>query len=124
MKVFIKTFGCQSNYGDSEVLAGLLKQKEIEIVNDIEESDTVIVNSCGVKHVTQNRVIDYINKLSTEKEVYVGGCLPRMIDMTKHCPSVKGLFDTNSILQVPQLLQQKKVSTFTDNKDDRKDGNR
>ena len=37
-KVFIKTFGCQSNYGDSETLAGLLYNKGFQIVNDLNES--------------------------------------------------------------------------------------
>ena len=33
MKVYIETFGCTFNQGDSQIMAGLLKENNAEIVN-------------------------------------------------------------------------------------------
>lgn len=104
-KVCIKSYGCQSNIGDSENIAGILKDN-YELVNNEASADIIIVNTCGVKDVTQNKILHYIQSLSKEKKVYVGGCLTSMVDITKYCDNVSGIFDTNSITKVSELLEQ------------------
>ena len=49
MKVFIKTLGCQANIHDSEIIAGILKEKGYQIINNEQNADIVILNSCSVK---------------------------------------------------------------------------
>ena len=104
MKVFIQTFGCQANIADSEQIAGLLKQNNYELANDEEGADAIIVNSCSVKNKTQSKILDYIKK-NKNKKIFVGGCLTKTIDIKKYVPEVTAVFDTNSILKIPEILE-------------------
>ncbi len=86
MKVFIKTYGCQANINDSEVLAGRLVSEGNILVNNEEEADKIIVNSCSVKNKTQSKIIYYISEIEKsypDKEIEVGGCLVKSVDLTK-----------------------------------------
>lgn len=105
MKVFVKTFGCTLNQGDSEVLKGVLS-REHSLVSSESDADVVIVNSCGVKSVTQSKVLDYVRAASKKGKVVVGGCLPGMLDVKKHVPGVLAVFDANSITRINELLEK------------------
>jgi threonylcarbamoyladenosine tRNA methylthiotransferase CDKAL1 len=113
MKVYVKTFGCVLNKRDSENIKGVLVDAGFSLSTEA-EADIVIVNSCGVKQKTQSKVVSYVNSLS--KDVYLGGCLPRMVDMTKMV-NVKGYFDTNSILSLAEQILSGKSKSFSDVKE-------
>ncbi|MFH1331845.1 MAG: tRNA (N(6)-L-threonylcarbamoyladenosine(37)-C(2))-methylthiotransferase, partial [archaeon] len=77
-----------------------------KLVDSEGEADCIIVNSCGVKTVTQNKIINYVNKLSRNKKVIVGGCLPSMIDIKKYMPKAAGSFDTNTITRINEVIKK------------------
>lgn len=83
MKIFIKTYGCQANINDSELLAGKLIGEGHQIVDSEEKADKIIVNTCSVKNKTQSKIIHYISEYQNSKEIEVGGCLVKTIDLTK-----------------------------------------
>ncbi len=105
MKIFIRTFGCQANVADSEAIAGLLKKEGHELVFSEEKADKIIVNTCSVKNKTQGKELHYLRKWSSEKEVVVGGCLTKTIDVRKFAPNVEAVFDTNSLTKVPEIIE-------------------
>ena len=87
MKVFIETYGCTFNQADSEIMAGVLNENNIEIVDNQEEADAIIVNTCYVKLPTESKVINRIKNLQKkfpEKKIIVGGCMvevdPKKLD--------------------------------------------
>lgn len=47
MKVGIVSLGCAKNLVDSESIAYLFQDNNVDIVNDIEEADIILVNTCG-----------------------------------------------------------------------------
>tara|TARA_Y100000310_G_scaffold332234_1_gene407443 strand:- start:908 stop:1933 length:1026 start_codon:yes stop_codon:yes gene_type:complete len=114
MKIYVKTFGCTLNKRDSENIKGVLADAGFSLVDE-SEADVIIVNSCGVKSVTQNKVVSYINSL--DNDVYVGGCLPRMLDLKELTPNVKGYFDTNSILKIAEQIRGGILENFCDEKE-------
>ena len=78
MKVYIESYGCTFNKADGQIMAGVLQENEIDIVDSIEEADVVIVNTCYVKLPTENKVVYKIQKLQEEypdKKIIVGGCM-------------------------------------------------
>lgn len=103
-RVYIRTFGCASNQSDSEQLAGILIKKGFKIVDSLRKSNIVIVMSCGVKSVTQSRVLSFISSLPKNKEIYVGGCLTSMIKL-----KATALFNTNSITKIAEIIKNKKT---------------
>ncbi len=101
MKVFVKTYGCTLNQKDGEIIKGVLNKSNFTLVESEEEADIIVINSCGVKSVTENKIISYIK--SQTKPVYLGGCLTKMIDTSKL--NVKGIFDTNTISKLPEQIK-------------------
>lgn len=96
MKVFIKTYGCQANINDSEVLAGKLISEGNVLVDNELDADKIIVNTCSVKNKTQSKIIHYLNKVEdkyNDKQIEVGGCLVKSVDLTKRFPKIK-IIDT------------------------------
>ncbi|WP_297982219.1 tRNA (N(6)-L-threonylcarbamoyladenosine(37)-C(2))-methylthiotransferase [uncultured Methanobrevibacter sp.] len=78
MKVFIETYGCTFNQADSEIMAGVLNENDIELVDNHEDADAIIVNTCYVKLPTESKVINRIKALQEdfpEKKIIVGGCM-------------------------------------------------
>src|SRR3989338_9151472 len=118
MKLYIKTYGCQANIADSEMMAGILKQNYHKLTDNEDEADTILVNTCSVKNATQSKEIHYIKEKSKAKKVIVGGCLTKTLDIRKHAPEVAAVFDTNSILKIPEILHTEK-DHFSNEKENR-----
>ncbi|MBQ6512776.1 tRNA (N(6)-L-threonylcarbamoyladenosine(37)-C(2))-methylthiotransferase [Methanobrevibacter sp.] len=78
MKVYIDSYGCTFNKADGQIMAGVLLENEIDLVDSIEEADVIIVNTCYVKLPTENKVVYKIQKLQEDfpdKKVIVSGCM-------------------------------------------------
>ena len=76
MHIFIKSFGCATNLADGEVLAGCLAEAGYKLSDSATNADVIIYNTCAVKGPTENRVIEILKKVPTNKKLIVTGCLP------------------------------------------------
>lgn len=79
MKYFIKTFGCQQNYADSERLATIYEDQGYKKSKDYTNADLIIINTCMVRESAENRVYGLINNLAKEnkpnRKIILTGCL-------------------------------------------------
>ncbi len=78
MKVYIESYGCTFNKADGQIMAGVLNENDIELVDNIDESDVIIVNTCYVKLPTENKIVYKIQQLQKnypDKKIIVGGCM-------------------------------------------------
>ena len=76
LKVGLVSLGCAKNLVDSENILGLLKHDGYIITNTIEDSDIIIVNTCGFIDSSKKESIETIfEMLSYNKKVVVTGCL-------------------------------------------------
>lgn len=78
MNIYIETFGCTFNQADSEILAGLLLERGNELVDEPEDAEIMIINTCYVKQPTEQKVVNRIMKLQQEfpqKRLVIGGCM-------------------------------------------------
>ncbi|WP_409199686.1 tRNA (N(6)-L-threonylcarbamoyladenosine(37)-C(2))-methylthiotransferase [Methanobrevibacter sp. DSM 116169] len=78
MKVFIDTYGCTFNKSDSQIMAGFLKENDIDLVSSMEEADVIIINSCYVKLPTENKVTFKVQSLLDKfpnKKIIISGCM-------------------------------------------------
>lgn len=73
--VYIRTFGCAYNAGDSDLLASVLKNRGSILVSDPMKADAVILNTCIVISSTERKMCREITAYPG-REVYVTGCLP------------------------------------------------
>lgn len=75
-RVYVKSFGCSANIADGEVIAGCLSEAGFELVEDPEDAEVLVYNTCAVKSPTENRIIDILRKSPKDKQLIVAGCLP------------------------------------------------
>ena len=91
LKVGLVSLGCAKNLVDSENILGLLKHDGYTITSSIEESDIIIVNTCGFIDSSKKESIETIfEMLSYNKKVVVTGCLAQRYEdeLRKEIPEV------------------------------------
>jgi len=76
MRIYIRSFGCPTNFADGEFMAGCLAEAGYEIVQSVKEADILIYNTCAVKTPTENRMIKILKRAPKTKRLIVTGCLP------------------------------------------------
>jgi len=97
-RVHVKTFGCPHNQSDGEYLAGQLRDYGYTLVDSLEESDAIVINSCTVKHPSETRALNLVtNAQQAGKSVVLAGCVPS--SNRKLADSLEGV----SMLDVTQL---------------------
>ena len=63
----ILTLGCSKNTYDSELLIGGLKKNNFNIVDDLIDSDCVIINTCGFLDEARQESVDTILEIESMK---------------------------------------------------------
>lgn len=63
-KVFVKTWGCQMNVRDSEVIAGLMKKAGYILADKPDEADITILNTCSVRQHAEDKVWSELGRLN------------------------------------------------------------
>ena len=80
-KVWMKTFGCQMNHHDTERILTHLKYLNFSKTEDIAEAHVVLLNSCAVRDLANNKFYSLIGELKHAKKrkkdlvVGIGGCV-------------------------------------------------
>lgn len=94
---YIKTFGCQMNYSDSERIAGFLESQKINPAKDIKSADLVVFNTCGVRQMAEDRVYGQIHNLRVKSQkskvkIVLTGCLAHRKDVQRRLKNKVDLF--------------------------------
>lgn len=77
---FIKTFGCQQNIADSERIASYYESRNYSQVEYENKADLIIINTCMIRAMAEERVYGYIRNLRKKKspkelEIILTGCI-------------------------------------------------
>lgn len=76
MNVGIVSLGCAKNRVDSETIAYLFQKNDIRIVDDVEQADIILVNTCGFIESSKRESVDTILEMAQyHKILIVTGCL-------------------------------------------------
>ena len=115
-KVNVVTLGCSKNVFDSEVLMAQLKANQFEVEHESSQDDSeiVIINTCGFIESAKQESIDTIIRFAEAKadglvsKVYVTGCLSERYkgDLEQEIPEVDAFFGTRDL---PRLLKTLKA---------------
>lgn len=111
-KVHITTLGCSKNTVDSEFLIGQLQANNFEVIPEPEQSDVIIINTCGfiqsAKEESIQAVLEAL-KLKEEdpaKKVFIAGCLSQRYrpEIEKEMPEVDAIFGTEDYQSILNAL--------------------
>ena len=113
-KAFVRTFGCQQNVSDGELIKGQLQNIGYEIVTELDDADFVIFNTCAVRETAEDRVMGNIGNLVHHKQkkkdciIAVCGCMTQQEKVANSIkqkfPHVSLVFGTNAIHKLPEMV--------------------
>lgn len=114
-KISLVSLGCAKNLVDSEILIGGLKSEKYEIVTQIDEADTIIINTCGFLDVAREESVDTIlectelKKQGLVEKLIVMGCFSARYDteLRKEIPEVDQFFGTSDHSEILSYLTGK-----------------
>jgi threonylcarbamoyladenosine tRNA methylthiotransferase CDKAL1 len=75
--VYIETYGCRYNFGDTAKLIEILKSLGSTLVDSAEAADAVIINTCTVVGPTERRMLRRLSRFR-DYDLYVTGCMPEV----------------------------------------------
>ena len=114
-KVGLVSLGCAKNHVDSEIMLGVLDRQGYRLVADLDQAETVIVNTCGFIDEAREESIDAILDASARKadkgapvrQVLVAGCMANRYgqELEAEIPEIDGFVDLDSLRQVGALVQ-------------------
>jgi ribosomal protein S12 methylthiotransferase len=112
-KINIVSLGCARNLVDSEVMAGVLRQAQYEVVSEAAEADIVLVNTCSFIDAAKEESIDAILEVAKLKEegrlrtLVVAGCLPQRYadDLARELPEVDLFIGTGEVPRIAEILK-------------------
>ncbi len=115
-KVNVVTLGCSKNIFDSEILMAQLKANKFTVEHEAQQDDSeiVIINTCGFIENAKQESIDTIIRYAEAKaeglvsKVYVTGCLSERYreELATDIPEIDGYFGTRDL---PRLLKTLKA---------------
>ena len=106
------SLGCAKNLVDSEILLGGLKKTNFNIVENSNEADIVIVNTCGFLDTARDESVDVILEAGDLKssgdieKLVVMGCFSERYDneLKKEIPEVDAFFGTSDHAKIVSYL--------------------
>ncbi|MEJ5292019.1 MAG: tRNA (N(6)-L-threonylcarbamoyladenosine(37)-C(2))-methylthiotransferase [Candidatus Methanosuratincola sp.] len=110
MRVFVKTFGCELNRADSEVITTLLRNDSIGIADSEGTADVVLINTCTVRRETESKILKYISLLRN-KRVVATGCMAAAQPGLLRCafPEIS-IVTLNNLHDLTRALNEKVIS--------------
>lgn len=119
-KFYIRTYGCQMNEHDTEVMAGIFMALGYEPTENIEESDIVLLNTCAIREGAENKVFGELGFLLKYKRknpdmlIGVCGCMSQEENVVKRIlkqyQHVDMVFGTHNIHRLPTILKEAYLS--------------
>jgi len=111
MRFTIITFGCTLNRSESLRMRYLLEKAGYEFVSNPEEADIVIVNTCTVKTLSENKAYRVIRMLSGKK-IVVTGCLVQHQPEKFKDYTILGTYEIDRIVEAVNCAIQNKTCKF------------
>lgn len=115
---YIKTFGCQMNERDSEIMAQTLAGYGYVEGMVMEQADLVILNTCSIRAKAEQKVMSMLGSLRKPKkmnprmQICVAGCVAQQEgeQLVERMPHVDLVIGTQNIYRIDELLETAKTS--------------
>ena len=55
-RLFVETYGCQMNVGDTEIVVSLMQREGYVYTEHIEQADVILLNTCSIRDNAEQRI--------------------------------------------------------------------
>ncbi|MGM0471942.1 MAG: 30S ribosomal protein S12 methylthiotransferase RimO [Bacillota bacterium] len=111
--VGLVSLGCSKNQVDSEIMLGLIKEADFNLVDDYSRADLLIVNTCGFIADAKEESIETILELSKYKDercqgLIVTGCLAQRYseELEADIPEIDAILGTGNFDQIVSVIDK------------------
>lgn len=113
-KLYIETYGCQMNAGDSEVVLSILQREGLRYTADPAEADVILINTCSIRDNAEQRIWGRLRELRQYKKknrgllVGVIGCMAERLreQLITQEDLVSVVAGPDSYRDLPRLLRE------------------
>lgn len=115
-RYFVKTYGCQMNEHDSEMISAILEDMGYTKANDYNDADLIILNTCAIRENAHNKTFGMLGRIKhlkqTKKDLLVGlaGCMSQEESVVDEIISkykwMDFVFGTHNIHKLPEILKE------------------
>ena len=111
-KFFIRTYGCQMNELDTEIMVGQLEKRGLIRTEEENEADLLIFNTCSIRDLAERKVMGKLGQLGRAKTkraiIGVTGCMAMAKKETifRKLPHVDFVIGTNNISDLNNVLNE------------------
>lgn len=108
---FIRTYGCQMNELDTEIMAGQLLKKGLVPAADEEEADLFIMNTCSIRDLAERKVMGKLGLMGRGKKkavIGVTGCMAmaKKDSLFRKFPHLDFVIGTNNITDLGHVIDE------------------
>jgi len=109
---FIRTYGCQMNELDSEIMVGALEKRGLKRVREEEDADLLLFNTCSIRDLAERKVMGKIGLLGRSPKnrpiIGVTGCMANAKKDTlfRKLPHIDFVLGTNNIGDLNTVLDE------------------
>ena len=92
-KLFIETYGCQMNAGDSEIVVSIMQEHGYRYTEQINEADIILINTCSIRDNAEQRIwgrLSAMRQLKKRKPSLIVGVIGCMAERLKEQLIEKG----------------------------------
>jgi tRNA-2-methylthio-N6-dimethylallyladenosine synthase len=110
----VVTFGCQMNKADSERMAGILDDLGMVAVEEPDDADLILYNTCTIRDNAEQKVYSYLGKQAKRKQhqpdltLVVAGCVAQQEgeQLLRRVPEVDLIMGPQHANRLGELLEQ------------------
>ena len=114
MNLLFISLGCDKNLVDSEVMLGLLAKEGYQMVDDEQEADVIVINTCCFIHDAKEESIQTILEMAQYKEegrlkaLIVTGCLAQRYqqEILDEIPEVDAVLGTTAYTEIARAVEE------------------
>ena len=113
---FIRTYGCQMNELDTEIMVGQLETRGLKRTFDEDDADLLIYNTCSIRDLAERKVMGKLGQLGRSKQkkriIGVTGCMAmaKKDSLFRKLPHIDFVLGTNNITDLSEVLNDVIIS--------------
>lgn len=113
-KLFIETYGCQMNVGDTEIVVALMQREGYVYTERLDEADVILLNTCSIRDNAEQRIHGRLAEIRRYRKarpgVVVGiiGCMAERLkeQLTQGPEGVDVVAGPDAYRDLPRLVRE------------------
>ncbi len=113
-KLYIETYGCQMNVGDSEIVVSIMQQEGYRYTESLEEADIVLINTCSIRDNAEQRIWGRLSEMRRMRKqkpslvIGIIGCMAERLkeELTKGGTGVDIVAGPDAYRDLPRLVRE------------------